>query len=114
MGHEILTKDLELQWVTTKWVPHKLNDIRKANRVTRCQDIIESFSSRLAKKNFVTIDENFFYCRNMKPRNVIGSWIVPGGDEKRRQTARRTTMESKFMATRNEMCMLMVKNMLTF
>ena len=34
----------------------------------------------------------------MKPQNVIGSWIVPGGDEKRRQTARRTILESKFMA----------------
>ena len=34
----------------------------------------------------------------MKPRNVIGSWIVPGGDEKWRQTTRRNTMESKFMA----------------
>ena len=63
----------------------------------------------------------------MKPRNVIGSWIVPGGDEMRRQTARRTTMESKFMAIIlfrkagntilkywNKMFMLMVKNMLTF
>ena len=30
----------------------------------------------------------------MKPRNVIGSRIVPGGDEKRR----RSTMESKFTA----------------
>ena len=73
-------------------------NLHKANRVTRCQDLIESLSSRLAKKNFVTIDEKFFHCRNMKPWNVIGNWIVPDGDEKRRQTARRTTMESKFMA----------------
>ena len=31
MVHEILTKYLELQWVTTKWVLHKLNDLHKAN-----------------------------------------------------------------------------------
>ena len=60
MVHEILTKDLELQWVTIKLVPHKLNDLRKANRVTRCQDLIESLSYRLARKNFVTINENSF------------------------------------------------------
>ena len=84
MVHEILTKDLDQKWVTTKWVSHKLNDLHKANRVTRCQDLIESLSSRLAKKKIITIDEKFFYCRNMKRRNVVGSWIVPSGDEKRR------------------------------
>ena len=34
----------------------------------------------------------------MKPRNVIGSWLIPGGDEVPRQTLRRTNMEKKFMA----------------
>ena len=98
MVHEILTNDLELLWLSTKWVPHTLSEANKAIRLTRCQDLMDSFSSRLTKSNLVTIDEKYFYCRNMQPRNVIGSWLGPWGDEPRKQTARRSSMETKFMA----------------
>ena len=97
MVHKIMTIDLEFLWLSTKWVPHTLSEANKAIWVTRCQDLLDSFSSHLTKSNLVTIDEKFFYCWNMQPRNVIGSWHGPWGDEPRKQTARGTNMETKCM-----------------
>ena len=76
-----------------------LTDGNKAVRVQRCRDLIEALSVRLCKKNLVTIDEKFFYLRNLRPRNTIGCWIDPSGDTVHaRQTARRSTMEKKYLA----------------
>ena len=95
MAYELMSKDLQLRWVATKLVPHHLIELNKANLVIRCQDLIKSLPSRLTMKNIVTVDEKLFYCRYMKPRNVIGSWLFSGGDEVPRQTPRRTNIEKK-------------------
>ena len=97
MVYRILTEDLEKRWVLTKWVPHTLSNENKVVRIQRCGDLIESLSSRLTQSNLVVIDENFFYCRKIQPSYKIESWIGPGGDV-RRQTARRSSMEKKFLA----------------
>ena len=68
MVQRILTEDLH-----TKWVPHTLSEGNKALRVERCQELIDSFTSRICKSNLVTIDEKFFYCKKPKARNTIGS-----------------------------------------
>lgn len=96
MVQRIIEDDLETIWKGTQWVPHTLNEINKAIRVERCQVLLDSLSTRLAKKNLVTIDEKFFYCRNLKPRNRIGSWITPDGDSHVSQTARRKSVEMKY------------------
>ena len=57
--------------------------------------MLTALSSRIARANFITIDEKWFYCRKMLPRNVVGSWMGPDGD--RPQTAVRSTMEIKFL-----------------
>jgi hypothetical protein len=98
MVHGILTDDIELIWFHTKWVPHTLTERNKAIRVERCEDLLDSYASRLTMSNLVTIDEKFFYCRKLQPRHVIGNWVTAGGDEKVRQTARRSNMEKKFLA----------------
>ena len=96
MVQRILEDDLEVIWKTTKWVPHTLTQMNKTVRMEPCKVIIESLSTRLAKKNLVTIDEKFFYCRNLKPRNKIGSWCTPAGDQPLIQTGRRKTTELKY------------------
>lgn len=98
MTQRILTEDLDKQWVHTKWVPHTLSEINKAIRIERCTDLLEVLHGRLARKNLVTIDEKFFYLRNLNPKNTIGCWVTPGGDETVVQTARRSPMERKYMA----------------
>lgn len=96
MVQRILSDDLEKMWLHTKWVPHTITERNKIVRVERCRDLLESMASRLTKSNMVTIDEKFFYCRKLQPRNKIGSWIGPYGDV--RQTARRSAMEQKYLA----------------
>lgn len=97
MVQRILCDDLGKIWLHTRWVPHVLSDHNKAVRVERCTDLIEALAFRLTRNNLITIDEKWFYLRQLQPRNVIGSWVTPGGDEERRKTARRTTMERKIM-----------------
>jgi len=64
MVQRILTEDLHKQWKHTKWVPHTLSESNKALRVERCQELIDSFTSRICKSNLVTIDEKFFIAKN--------------------------------------------------
>ena len=98
MVQRILTCDLGKKWVSTKWIPHDLTEANKAIRVERCSDLIEAMRSRQCRSNLITIDEKWFYCRNMLPKTQIGQWVTPGGDQPNLQTARRTTMEKKIMA----------------
>lgn len=97
MVQRILNDDLDVIWFKTKWVPHTLTERNKAVRVEHCQNLKESFQSRLCKSNLVTIDEKFFYCRKLKPKNKIGSWITAEGDQQVMQTAIRSTMEVKYL-----------------
>lgn len=96
MVHRIVTEDLQKKWVLTNWIPYPVMEDRKAVRVERITDLLETFESRIALENLVTIDEKWFYCRHLRPKNKIGCWISPGGDQI--QTARRAPMEKKFMA----------------
>lgn len=101
MVQRIMHEDLEVIWYRNKWVPHVLTDFNKAVRVDRCNELIATMQSRLCKSNMVSVDEKWFYCRKLKPSNRIGTWLTEegaaGGDSPA-QTARRSTMESKFMA----------------
>lgn len=96
MVYRILSEDLEKIWMHTRWVPHVLTQQNKDRRVECCENILTSVNSRIARANLITIDEKWFYCRKMLPRNVVGSWMGPYDD--RRQTAVRCTMEKKFLA----------------
>jgi len=96
MVYRILTEDLQKIWMHTRWVPHSLSEQNKERRVECCRNLVTMLNSRIAKANMITIDEKWFYCRKLLPRNVVGSWIGPDGD--RLQTAVRSTMEKKFLA----------------
>lgn len=101
MVHKIMCEELELIWHHTKWVPHTLTEGNRASRVNICEELRVAYKSRLTRSNLVTIDEKFFYCRSLAPSNKIGNWlseITAHGDEPVRHTARRSTMERKFMA----------------
>lgn len=56
-------------------------------------DVIEALESWITKRNLTTIDEKLVL--HTKLSNKSGSWVSPGGDVA--QTARQTTMETKFM-----------------
>ena len=59
--------------------------------------MLEAFRNRNVVNNLIVVDEKWFYCRKLMPRNVIGSWISPDGDG-HIQTPRRLMSERKFMA----------------
>ena len=87
---------LERYGCTPVGCPHVITEYHRQQRVECCTNMLQSFESRITKSNLVTVDEKWFYCRRMLPRNVIGSWIGPDGD--RKQTAVRSKFETKFLA----------------
>lgn len=97
MVQRILKDDIHAKWVHTKWVPHTLSIANKALRVERCKDLSEALPTRLCKENLVTIDEKFFYLRNLNPRNTIGCWMTPEGDGPVLKTTRRSNMDPKLL-----------------
>ena len=97
MAQRIITEDINKHWIHTKWVPHTLCEANKILRVERSNDLLVSLNSRLCLKNLLIIDEKFFYLGNLLSSNKIGCWVTQQGDEPIQQTARRSTMEKKFM-----------------
>jgi len=97
MVHRILNEDLELIWMKTKWVPHKLNERNYQHRIECCENMLQAFKSRIVKRNLVIVDEKYFYSRYLLPRNDIGSWIGAHGDVERLQTPRRRSVEKKWL-----------------
>lgn len=99
MVHRILNEDLEMLWIKTQWVPHKISEVHRQLRVERCQDMLEAFHSRIVKNNLVIVDEKWFFGRYLRPRNSIGSWISPHGDGIQIQTPKRLQTEKKFLVS---------------
>ena len=99
--YRILSEDLGKIWMHTRWVLHVITEYHRQQRVECCTNMLQSFESRITKSNLVTIDEKWFYCRKMLPRNVIGSWIGPDGDQK--QTAVRTVNSDVYIQFLQEM-----------
>lgn len=60
MVQRILEEDLNVLWIHTQWVPHRLTEGNKAVRVERCVDLVQTLPTRQCKANLVTIDEKFF------------------------------------------------------
>lgn len=96
MIYDILTVDLGLVSVSDRYVPHKLSDFNKQNRVTCCKEILKAMNTRTIKRRLVHTDEKWFYSRSMGSPSTRSSWVSPDGDYP--TTPRRTPMDKKMMA----------------
>ena len=96
--HAILHDSLNLRKVTSRWVPHKLTNSQKQQRVTACRKILAMFEQdkwRLC--DVVTGDQSWFYQRKIGHKQSNAAWI--GIDESPKTVVRRSLYEPKTMFT---------------
>ena len=86
----IVTKDLSLQSVCARWVPHVLTDSMRARRVTGGQKILKEIHG-----NVMVIDEKWLYAYPMPPKQNNRVRMEPGGDRPRQ--VRRLITDEKFL-----------------
>ncbi len=96
--HTILHEHLELRKITSRWVPHKLTEKNKSERVRICKDNLAKFENgswRLG--DVLTGDESWFYLRQIKSKQQNKSWVGQG--QSARTVTKRGIFEPKFMFT---------------
>jgi histone-lysine N-methyltransferase SETMAR len=98
--HRILTEDLGLQKVTTRWVPHHLDDSQKRQRVAVAQQLLRRFRREGNEflQRIVTLDETWAcsYEPNLKSQNA--EWQPrDSGDSSRPTVLKRSKGAKKMM-----------------
>ena len=71
----VLTEYLKKQSVFARWVPHKLTEPMKQNRIEGGEVILKDLHG-----NVMVIDEKWLYSEPMPPKESHRAWIDPGGD----------------------------------
>lgn len=95
MMYDIVSVDLECLSVHSRFVPHKLSEENKANRVSCSKEILKALNTRNIMRRLVHTDEKWIYCIPMGNSATRKCWLIPGGDIP--EIARRSTMQKKFM-----------------
>lgn len=94
----IIHDHLQLRKITSRWVPHLLNDEAKQKRVNICQENLEKLESgewRLC--DILTGDECWIYLRPIKKKQSNKAWVEKGENPK--IVVKRDRFEAKYMFT---------------
>ncbi len=94
----IIHDHLKLRKIISRWVPHQLNDLKKAKRVEFCKHNLSKFNGgkwRLC--DVVRGDESWIYYRRIGHKQSNASWVAPG--QPPRTIVRRNQFEPKSMIT---------------
>ena len=88
----IVTIDLQKRSVCAKWIPHKLTDVHKQQRVDGARIILRDVDTSV-----MVIDEKWLYARPFPSTNNVRAWIDKvGGQGDRPTMARRNMSDVKF------------------
>jgi [histone H3]-lysine36 N-dimethyltransferase SETMAR len=99
----ILKQHLKLKKISSRWVPHKLTQQQRQQRVDICIENLQKFESgawRLG--DIITGDESWFYHRKIKSKQESKAWLSKGQHpptEVRRQQFEKKTMFVIFFMT---------------
>ncbi|CAF3339055.1 unnamed protein product [Rotaria socialis] len=91
---QIIHNYLKMKKVTSRWIPHQLNDEQKQERVRLCRENLAKFSDgswRLC--DIITGDETWIYHRQIHHKSTNKTWIGEG--ESPRTIVRRRKFERK-------------------
>ena len=91
---QIIHNYLKMRKVTSRWIPHQLNDEQKQERVRLCRESLAKFrngSWRL--RDIITGDETWIYHRQIHHKSTNKTWIGEG--ESPRTIVRRSRFEPK-------------------
>ena len=92
----ILKQHLGLRKISSRWVPHKLNQQQRQQRIDICIENLQKFESgawRLC--DIVTGDESWFYHRKIKSKQESKAWVAK--EESPPTEVRRQLFEEKTM-----------------
>ena len=87
----IITLDLQKRSVCAKWIPHKLTDNHKQQRVDGAQVILRDLHPSV-----MVIDEKWLYARPFSSTNNVRAWIDKDGQGDRPTVPRRIVSDVKF------------------
>ena len=93
---KIIHEGLNMSKKASRWIPHKLTDEQKLNRLEICQrnlSLIKSGKLRLC--DIVTGDESWIYHRKIEKKAMNSSWVING--EPPRTVVKRDRFEPKSM-----------------
>lgn len=91
----ILIEDLGLQWKLARWLPHKLSDSQKAERVAMCKAMLQMLKKQGAMRRVVVVDEKMVYHFPINTKCVNAGWVHP--NDERPVVIRRTQFSAKTM-----------------
>ena len=92
-AYRIITEDLQLKGVYSKWVPHSLSRQHKERRVELAQGILNFLEKHDIKSRLIIVDEKWVYRRGIASRHCNRGWVSSDGD--RPQLARRCQSDKK-------------------
>lgn len=87
----IITQKLSLKSVSAKWVPHRLTDNQKLQRVERARQLLDELNGTV-----IVIDEKWLYAEPLPSKQIARQWVGPAGDCPRSTVARRIIADKKF------------------
>lgn len=85
----IITKELNMHSVHARWIPHKLSDQQKLQRLNGAAVILEQINGTV-----MVIDEKWLYKDPSPCRQNVRAWVGPHGD--RPEVPRRIIADDKF------------------
>ncbi|CAF2910263.1 unnamed protein product [Rotaria sp. Silwood2] len=92
----ILKQHLGLRQISSRWVPHKLNQQQRQQRIDICLENLQKFESGAWRPcDIVTGDESWFYHRKIKSKQQSKAWV--GKEESLPTAVRRQLFEEKAM-----------------
>ena len=75
----ILHEELNLHKLCAKWVPHRLSEEHKRNRVELSKQLLKILDG--GYKNIITGDETWIYFFTISNKEANKSWIEKGGEQ---------------------------------
>ena len=92
----IIHEHLKMRKLTSRWVPHKLTEKNRQDRVRICTENLANFDKKQWRlTDVVTGDESWFYHRQIGKKQTNKSWVAAG--EKPRTVVRQGRFEPKTM-----------------
>ena len=74
-AYRILIEKLHLKAVCSRWIPHRLTDNHKIQRVEEAQNLIVNLSG-----STIVVDEKWLFADPLPARPHCSSWIGPDAD----------------------------------
>ena len=73
-------KTMGKHYLVNKWVPHKLSEANKENRVAVCQRLLDMYNQNNFLNKIITVDESWIYWGNIGHGKLNRSWRGTGDE----------------------------------